>query len=73
MPAMEYYYAPPRPWYRPRVRTQLVWILAAFVASTLYSYWTESRDEAARRQRELLAPPAGATCNVVFRSDARGT
>lgn len=66
------YYVPPRPWYRPRVRTLFYWALVLVIASTIYSYWSDSRDAAVRRRRELLTPPIGAVCSVVFNREAIG-
>lgn len=68
---MEYYYAPPRPWYRPRVRVLLFWALVLLALSTLTSYWSDARDAAARRQRELLAPPSGAACVIEIEQSIR--
>lgn len=66
------YYVPPRPWYRPRIRVLLFWTLAAVALSTLYSYWSDSRVEAVRRQRELLAPPIGALCELELERETTG-
>lgn len=66
------YYVPPRPWYRPRIRTLFYWGLLLVILSSIFSYWSDSRDAAVRRQRELLTPPAGAECTVVFNREAIG-
>jgi hypothetical protein len=55
-----------------RLRT-LVWlVLLTTVALSVYSYWSDYREEAARRERELLAPSPGDLCTVVLRGDALG-
>lgn len=67
------YYVPPRPWYRPRYRVLIFWILALLVMSSLYSYWSDARVAAARRQRELMTPQPGATCEVELEPPAQGS
>lgn len=61
-----------RRWYRPRLRTLLVLTLGTIVAWSVYSYWSDYRDQAARRERELLSPARGALCTVVFRRELLG-
>ena len=61
-----------RPWYRLRIRTILAAGVLAVVAWSLYSFWSDYAERAARRARELMAPTVGANCRVVFRSDALG-
>ncbi|RIK79772.1 MAG: hypothetical protein DCC67_10075 [Planctomycetota bacterium] len=62
----------PRRWYRLRLRTLVLLTLAATVAWSVYSYWSDYQEQAARRERELLSPPRGATCTVVFRRELIG-
>lgn len=69
---MDYYYIQPRPWYRPRVRTILLWVLLAIIASSLYSYWSDAREQAERRERELLSPPRGAMCRIELEPQISG-
>ena len=61
-----------RPWYRLRIRTILAAGVLAVAAWSLYSFWSDYAERAARRARELMAPTVGANCRVVFRSDALG-
>jgi len=62
----------PRRWFGLRLRT-LVWlILLTTVALSVYSYWSDYAERAARRERELLSPSPGDLCTVVLRGDALG-
>ncbi len=54
----------PRRWFRFRIRTLLLLTLVTVIVMTCYSYWSDYSDQAARRQRELLAPAKGAYCTV---------
>ncbi len=61
--------------YRPRrirLRTWFLLLLGLFGAWSLANYWTESRDAAARRARENMAPSVGSSCTIVLRSDVVG-
>jgi len=49
---------------RIRWRTLLLGLILLVVAWSGYSYWSDYRDQAARKAREMLAPPAGALCTV---------
>lgn len=62
------YVIPARPWYRPRLRTLLLYALIAFAATSLYSSWLESAELAAQRAREQLAPSVGSQCLIELRS-----
>ena len=63
---------PRRRFFRFRIRTLLLLTLLAVIGLSIYSYWSDYRDEALRRQRELLAPPSGAHCTLIFRADSLG-
>lgn len=65
----EYTVSRPR---RLRLRTWLGLLLLLVVVWSIASYWTEYRDQAARRARENMAPGAGDHCTVVFASNAVG-
>ena len=62
-----------RPRFRVRLRTLLLLITVAVVAWSISSYWTDYRDRAERRARELLSPQVGAKCTVIFRPEELGT
>ena len=62
----------PRRWFRFRLRTLLVLTFLAVIGLSVYSYWSDYRDQALRRERELLSPARGAHCTVVFRGDVLG-
>jgi len=49
---------------RIRWRTLLLGLLVFVVSWSGYSYWTDYRDQATRKARELLSPPSGALCTV---------
>jgi hypothetical protein len=62
----------PRRFLRFRLRT-LFWLtLLLAVTLSAYSYWSEYAEQAAQRQRELMAPAPGAMCAVVLRADLVG-
>ena len=63
---------PPRRWFRFRLRTLLLLTLLAVIGASLYSYWSDYADQAARRERELLSPARGAMCTVVLRRELVG-
>lgn len=63
---------PPRRWYRVRMRTLLLMTLLAVIGLSLYSYWSDYMDLAARRERELLSPARGDYCTVVLRRELLG-
>jgi len=63
---------PSRRWFRFRLRTLLLLTLLAVVGLSIYSYWSDYMDEAARRERELLSPPRGAACTIVLRAESLG-
>jgi hypothetical protein len=62
----------PRRWFRFRIRTLLLLTLMAVIGLSVYSYWSDYRDQALRRQRELLSPAQGARCTAIFRGDMLG-
>jgi hypothetical protein len=63
---------PRRRFFRFRIRTLLLLTLLTVIGLSVYSYWSDYRDEALRRSRELLAPAPGTYCNVIFRGDLLG-
>jgi hypothetical protein len=63
---------PPRRWFRFRLRTLLLLTLLAVIGASLYSYWSDYAEQAARRERELLSPARGAMCEVVLRRELLG-
>jgi hypothetical protein len=63
---------PPRRWFRFRIRTLLLLTLLTVIVLSVYSYWSDYADQAARRQRELLAPAKGAYCTVFLDPAASG-
>lgn len=62
----------PRRWYRLRLRTLLFLVLLTTVGWSVYSYWSDYQEEAARREREMLSPSRGTVCTVVFRRELIG-
>ena len=58
--------------FRLRIRTLLLLLILLILAWSGGSYWMEYRENAARRARELLAPPVGAECTVHFSSQDLG-
>lgn len=62
----------PRRWYRPRIRTLLLLVLLTTVGWSVYTYWADYQEQAARRERETLSPVRGAVCTVVFRRELIG-
>lgn len=60
-----------KPWYRPRLRTLLVMLIAALVLWSGYSYWSEYMEQVARKNREMMAPEVGAYCNAMLDGDVR--
>jgi hypothetical protein len=62
----------PRRWFRFRLRTLLLLTLLAVIGASVYSYWSEYAEQAARRERELLSPARGAMCTVVLRRELLG-
>lgn len=69
MPGMS---SPSRRWFRFRLRTLFLLTLLLVVGASLYSYWSDYSEQAARREREMLSPVEGELCTVVFRGDAMG-
>ena len=63
---------PPRRWFRFRLRTLLLLTFVTVVGFSLYSYWSDYADQAARREREMLSPARGALCTVVLRRELLG-
>jgi hypothetical protein len=62
----------PRRWFRFRLRTLLLLTFLAVVGLSIYSYWSDYRDQALRRERELLSPARGAHCTVLLRRELLG-
>ncbi len=58
--------------FRFRIRTLLLGLILVVVGWSGYSYWVEYRQQAHRAARELLSPPLGATCTVIFTHEALG-
>jgi cytoskeletal protein RodZ len=50
--------------FRIRYRTIIMLMVVAIILWSGFSYWTEYSDNAARRARELLAPPLGVECSI---------
>lgn len=63
---------PRRRWFRFRIRTLLLLTLLTVIGLSVYSYWSDYRDEALRRSRELLSPPPGSACTIILRADSLG-
>lgn len=55
-----------------RYRTIVLFLAAAVVLWSAFSYWSDYTADSARRARESLAPPLGVRCAVVFRSQDLG-
>jgi len=51
-------------WLRLRWRTMFLLVMLAAVAWSGYSYWADYRELAARKAREMMAPVAGANCEI---------
>jgi len=62
----------PRRWFRIRLRTLLLLVLLTTIGLSIYSYWSDYRDQAQRREREMLSPARGALCTVVLRRELLG-
>jgi hypothetical protein len=56
----------PRPFWRIRYRTAILLLALAMVVWSLFSYWSEYSENAARRARDLLAPPLGVECTITL-------
>lgn len=50
--------------FRVRYRTIILLMVVAMILWSGFSYWTEYSENAARRARELLAPPIGVMCRI---------
>lgn len=59
----------PRPLFRIRYRTIILLMVVAMILWSGFSYWTEYSDNAARRARDLLAPPLGVLCRIELAAD----
>jgi len=59
-------------WFRLRWRSMLLLVIAGTVGWSAYSYWSEYREQAARKAREIMAPTAGSQCTVLYRKEALG-
>lgn len=53
--------------FRPRWRTLFLLVVLGTVGWSVYSYWSEYREQADRKARELMAPTVGSQCTVIFR------
>lgn len=56
----------PRPFWRIRYRTAILLLALAMVLWSVFSYWSEYSENAARRARDLLAPPVGVGCTITL-------
>jgi hypothetical protein len=56
----------PRPFWRIRYRTAILLLALAMVLWSGFSYWSEYSENAARRARDLLAPPVGLGCTITL-------
>jgi hypothetical protein len=56
----------PRPFWRIRYRTTILLLALAMVVWSLFSYWSEYSENAARRARDLLSPPLGVGCKITL-------
>lgn len=54
----------PRSFFRVRYRTIILLMFVAIILWSGFSYWTEFSENAARRARDLLAPPVGVFCRI---------
>jgi hypothetical protein len=61
----------PRPFWRIRYRTAILLLALAMVLWSGFSYWSEYSENAARRARDLLAPPQGVSCTITLDTDGR--
>jgi hypothetical protein len=61
----------PRPFWRIRYRTAILLLALAMVVWSLFSYWSEYSENAARRARDLLAPPLGVGCTITLDNESR--
>jgi hypothetical protein len=61
----------PRPFWRIRYRTAILLLVLAMVLWSGFSYWSEYSENAARRARDLLAPPQGPYCAVTLDVEGR--
>lgn len=59
-------------WFRLRWRTLFLLVLLSVTGWSLYSYWAEYTELAARKARETMSPPVGSTCTVLLRRDELG-
>jgi len=59
-------------WFRLRWRTMLLLAIAGTVGWSAYSYWSEYREQAARKAREVMAPAVGAQCTILYRKEELG-
>jgi len=50
--------------FRVRYRTIILLMVVAMILWSGLSYWTEYSENAARRAREMLAPPVGVFCRI---------
>lgn len=60
-----------RPFFRVRYRTIMLLMVVAMIMWSVFSYWTEYSENAARRARELLAPPVGVLCRIELDAEGR--
>jgi hypothetical protein len=61
----------PRPFWRIRYRTAILLLVLAMVLWSGFSYWSEYSENAARRARDLLAPPQGPHCAITLDVEGR--
>jgi hypothetical protein len=54
----------PRSLFRVRYRTIILLMVVAMILWSGFSYWTEYSENAARRAREMLAPPVDVPCRI---------
>lgn len=60
---------PARSFFRIRFRTIIFLLVVAMVFWSAASYWNEYSENAARRARELLAPPVGVECLIEYEGE----
>jgi hypothetical protein len=58
-----------RPFFRVRYRTIILLMVVAMILWSGFSYWTEYSENAARRARDLLAPPVGVFCRIELNAE----
>lgn len=58
--------------FRPRWRTLFLLVVLAVVGWSVYSYWSEYREQAALKARELMAPAVGSQCTIILRKAELG-